>query len=1020
MQEKEVAPGVVIRVPDYFADKPEEVEKLRTHYTNLQNQKNEEARTQQRELGPPSTPNEWVPTGQDYLRHGAAGFQEGGGSLFGLPVDMLTNYAINPALKLAGASPIQEPFMGSATITRGANRAVDLVSRLFGGEGYQPPPPSENFGLRMMRRGGQEAGASLASEVGMIAKGGQLINQGAQQLPRVLEPAASWLGRQWQNTKQGFGNLAIQSAKEPLKSSAVATASGFGGGLVGGVAENAAGPGTIRGDVASILAGTLGGAAVGGTASAINKLPVTAAVKSIGAPFRSQSYFDKRAMTQVGNTLEAAALYPGALSDAPANAALMREAVPGSQPTTGQALNDPGIKSLQAQRSQGLGGEGYHQQQAASETALRDTFDRTLPEGAVGAEQNAWRLGRSEEAGQLQQGLSTAEQARDAALVGNQTGRSQQEVGESLRGTVQQSLADRRIEENRLWNNIPGASGTVVDTQMIRQEAQRIVAEATANGTLDQVPARVRSIAETVQPNYVPRLDAQGNPVLDAQGRPLHDTQAPTRQEWVPDPGGSGSYVQIDRPVTPPMGDQIGLEEALKLRSELGDQIRSLRADPAHDAKQLRDLVQVQAQIDGVLDNHLAGLKPPPGADPQVLADAIENARSFSRSLNQDFRQGNVGRIGASGPTGAPAVAGSDIPNTLTKPDTATAGPENRQQFQRAAGQHPQTETDVRDALLNDALQAARDRNGNIDPNKLRGWITQRGELFGTGPGGTPDSQLLRDFPGLRTRLSNLADLETEVRLLQRRNELVAQGGAASPRDAALAKALDYDFTRDLMKDVMNGKRPMSEAQTILDAARRDPDAMGNIRRAAVEAGAGPDGFKPGSHLNQWLIKNPQVAETIFEPAHLENIRAIAAASENLQAVPAKASKVPGVPDDTGAMAGLLSRFWAVKRGVVSEGWVISERLASMLNKMGALKGIDAYEDLMGQALRNPEKAAEVVAAMREAKNSVEMNRLNRGAQRKRNMFEAAVATKSGEDMRERERVRQRELQDQQRQPEFP
>ena len=392
-----------------------------------------------------------------------------------------------------------------------------------------------------------------------------------------------------------------------------------------------------------------------------------------------------------------------------------------------------------------------------------------------------------------------AEQSR--GQVGRVDERGMSVASVAAREALDQSMTSARTQEHKLWEQIP--RDVPIEPAGVIAARERIRAELLPNENLPQpVETFTGNLARGTGRNVeVSTMTPEGIPMIGTE-----QTQAVTSS-----------------------GD------LLRLRNRALTAAREARGGANPDYSLAR---QMDAIADGALDD-LSRMNVP----------GVEQAREFSRNLNQAMTQGEPGRImqrAARGGQQVPAeltlersFRGSGFTNTGGGTPGATAFRELQQGA--AFGGQGQTMQNAQETFLRGAAQATLGADGRVRPDALNTFLRRNQEV-------------LDQFPQLRNQLSSAESAEriflqvsgiTEKAQRNAAKTLFGQIAGEGNPVAVMRKAIDGDNATQAIESLARS------------AQRAGPDAMGGLRSATLEAlfkkASRGDGVVDFGRLNQSL-----------------------------------------------------------------------------------------------------------------------------------------------------------------------
>ncbi|RIY03501.1 hypothetical protein D3218_01715 [Aureimonas flava] len=301
------------------------------------------------------------------------------------------------------------------------------------------------------------------------------------------------------------------------------------------------------------------------------------------------------------------------------------------------------------------------------------------------------------------------------------------------------------------------------------------------------------------------------------------------------------------------------------------------------------------------------------------------------------------------------------------------------QTFRRAVGDAEATAT-LTPYAVGQARRAALNEDGTFDPAKLDRWRRQHADA-------------LRAMPELGTRLGDvnrLSDTLAETVATERQRVETAQKGAlgrfiGNENPDEVSKTIGGLLTRQ------DGARQLAE---IRRAIGNDPEALEGLRKAAAdfitgrligntEVGtSGQAGIRVEQYQN-FIRQNAEALRTIFSDAEILSMEGIAAdmqrAGRSISAV--KTPGTPGTAQDLMAAQGddspvsILAKIVGASAttggSVTAVGGPVAGTIAGVGTLFGAAlreNGIRRVEDLVKDALLNPDRAAALMSGVRPSK----------------------------------------------------
>ncbi len=552
----------------------------------------------------------------------------------------------------SGAGIVYDPAVGVLNLaSRGLNAAYDAVTGqesdpyLFKPLKEHATAAADAMGLPMPETPLQKVAAPVVEAAATVVPtiGAGIIAKGAQSAPAAVKEAGTFLS--------AAPDIQIASA----------AGSGAGSQVAGAVAEKmGAGEGGQK--AAEIAGGVLGGLTAGAGYTVLKEgIPATGRLaKQLWEDIVSGSGVEKRAgEALLRNSSDPAAL-PGRLTDA-----IDAPSTPGAQPTTAQAVADPGLLAAQNAlqstdpRAAGL----IANRNAANNAAWQSTLDSMAPQGAgADAVQSAVRRAFQSFQGSTDEMIQRATQRAQQAIRDVGPDITPERAGQIIREAVGQEYAAARAATGQAYRAIDPAGQSQIPTAPLYAPAAEAVNTRFSTSTFGTPPDINRILTR------------------------MRDT------------------------------DFASLDQIDGIRRDLGD----IAGDMARSASE-RGIAQ---QLRGQIDDYLARVAEM-GADgsnlsPEQLA-AMRAAREARTLQGETFERGAVGAVTKTKAFGAPAVPDSGVAAEFLF--RGSGSPEAVQQFVAAVGNRPQAVQALQSYAATALRQFATDADGVVNPAKLQRWV---------------------------------------------------------------------------------------------------------------------------------------------------------------------------------------------------------------------------------------------------------------------------------------------------------
>lgn len=407
----------------------------------------------------------------------------------------------------------------------------------------------------------------------------------------------------------------------------------------------------------------------------------------------------------------------------------------------------------------------------------------------------------------------------------------------------------------------------------------------------------------------------------------------------------------------------------LKLRSRILGHQRTLRARGEFDMARILDPIG-----DAILDD-LSGL---PNA---------EEARAFSRQLNDLYTRGEVGRILGLRSTGAPAV-----PPELTLRGVQRGGVEGNitsRSIEEATqqtglpGVRGTTTIQEQEDFIRSVFQQAIDPvTGNVRPQVMANLLRKNKEL-------------LDRFPNLRAAFADARNTQATVEAVARRT---GETMKSLKQRAAFARVADFENPVEGINSVLSSRNPLSEYRQIASIARvrGGPQATAGLRRATLEAlmrRSQQGGSFNGTRLRQLLnediggisLLDVMRQEKIIDPATERRLNIVLDKYEQFENALANADRIDEVVEETPTFLDLLIRIGGAQAAEVSSigqvaggsSLVIAYAGSKAARKIFESVPIQKIQKIIAEGIENPKLMATLlkdtssVAARREMRRQI-------------------------------------------------
>lgn len=453
------------------------------------------------------------------------------------------------------------------------------------------------------------------------------------------------------------------------------------------------------------------------------------------------------------------------------------------RPTTGEALDDPGLISLQRaleRRGEGRGvSKGYtirEEQQASLQEGLAP-LGREIPAPAKAKVIDMFTRRTQAAVKSIEDNLTSAMNKAEAAVAKLGPDASPQEASKVARGHLDKAYKAARTDEKKLWTGIGTGK---FDTSAVREAATKIVLESP---TFDDIPPLILKLAR-IDDELFKHLPMELQNKLSASKETLG-------QVW--------------------LRDKDTIANVLSVRTTAREEVAQLRQEgKGAAARKLSDT------LDTLLDDVV-----PIGRWADKKQDAINAARKFSFSLNETFTRGPIGEILGSTRMGL-RVSPERTLNAVLSPSKGTEGYAALLKSVEGIPDGPKkVEAAVKNFLTAKfAAASISPTTGEFKPNSVDPFLKVNREI-------------IEQFPSLRAEMIDAKNAETLARSVEKstRNEL------KRVTTAEIAARYTNGEPPMQIKAALDGKQPLTDIKKLIALANKDKtgDALQGLKGSFYE-----------------------------------------------------------------------------------------------------------------------------------------------------------------------------------------
>lgn len=401
--------------------------------------------------------------------------------------------------------------------------------------------------------------------------------------------------------------------------------------------------------------------------------------------------------------------------------------------------------------------------------------------------------------------------------------------------------------------------------------------------------------------------------------------------------------------------------ELLRLRNRALTRARQARAQGDLDLAS-----QMDAIAEGAL-NDLGGLS--------------DEARTFSRNLNQRFRQGFAGDVLARDATGGPRIEPEQTLNRAFG-GGGTLGDVRMRQLSEAAefGGQAGAMMTQQDRFLRGAVQSVVDQTtGRVNPTRLAAWQKQ-------------NAAILDRFPQLK---SDLQSAESAQRTFDR-VQAITDKATRNANQTLIARVAGVDNPVGEINRVLSGPNRVTQYASLARSAKNaGPDAVAGLRSATLEGifkgatdQAGNFDFE---RLAQSLLnKGPSGrdqnvlelmrANGVLDAAADERLRAIVNRATRLESALRTPAGVNQLVDDPDALTDFLTRTVGANIGAKAGGGggatlVAASAGSKLMRKYFQKLPANKVQEVLIEAAENPRFMAMLLEKPQSAKQARDLTR---------------------------------------------
>lgn len=751
-----------------------------------------------------------------------------------------------------------------------------------------------------------------------------------------------------------------------------------------------------------------GGLAGGGVGAALTGIPGLVREGASLAGRYLEPFTQGGREQMAGRILRDAATDPQAAREAAA--AGPAELVPGSRPTTFQQTGDMGLGGLERASQTRFPAE-FNQRRADQNQARVAALEGIQPGGAPEKVALSIRSYLDAIDGDASTALAAAQESARTGASGIGAGLRPDETGAAMRASLETARARAKEQERALWSAVDPDGTMAVSAANARGQAADILRTMPASA---KPPAGEEAAVLDVLGRY-------GDVVPFGEVTALSSRlKAAMREERLAN-GESPAYRRMSQLNGAIQRDLDGVVASKVQRDAEAVASGQMRAEDTLEAAMLRQREEWVAgrQAGAGTQARAAGADSPTGfgatgavrpsaipsasggpreaggrlpnspSDPRLSIDGpatfdraaqerLTAANAATRERVQTFDNAMLGPIRRRPATNAPY----DMPNASVPRRVFSANPQSFEAIQtyRHAVGDAEANATLEPYVVGQARQAAMNEDGTFDAGRLARWRQQHQDA-------------LRALPDLDARLADVGRISQTVGdvAVSRRQQVEAVQKGALGRFIGTENPEEVTRTIGGLLSRQDGARQLAQ---IRQAVGDDPEAMEGLRKAAAdfitgrligntEVGTSGQAGIRSDQYQTFIRQNAPALRTIFSEAEVQSMEAVAAdlqraaRSQNAVRIPGQSNTaqdtlaVQGGDSPVSILTKIIGASATTGGGVGAVGGPIAGTIAGVGTLFGAAlreNGIRRVDELVCDALLNPDRAAALMSGVRASK----------------------------------------------------
>lgn len=598
----------------------------------------------------------------------------------------------------------------------------------------------------------------------------------------------------------------------------------------------------------------------------------------------------------------------------------------GFEPTLSQATGDPFFmtKTKAVATADPQLASQMQESLRTQNQIIRESYGSIAPEGDIADTHRALREKFENKQARLDALQGDIANQREKALADIGRAEPPQQAGRGVRGRLTESVDQWKRQAKKNFDAIPKAQD--IPAEDLTDLSRRIIAEA--QDDIDIVPRVATEISGKTKVVDTGLVGPDGLPIMAEKSEPI-----------------TFDYLR-------------------QKRTQLNRELRQIeRGASTVDPQRVGNIKRILGGIEQTLDDWAE-------SGNTAAMRQYRNARQHYREGAEKFRRGETRAVLSRTPAGDLRVPDSAVLDQYVS--TGKGALEKAQEYRRIFGNDPESMDAMVEHLV--ARAAELTPTGKPNPKTIQKYLHKHREV-------------LSQFPEAKKMISDFLKRENIADNLMQQNKAMR-----SEAEKSIAKLyLDVDPEK-LMNRIMSGNNPRQKMREAWKMVSGNPEAKAGLRRGFIDwMGkriiskqpdiAGTEQIMP-NQMRTFMNDNKDFMKQLYTQQELKTIddvldMAIMANRLKGPAMPGGSDTAAKLAQGTMSLNSILSRLYAIERGVVSKGFVAREMGARIGNMIFRGMNEDQAKTLMRDALTNPEVAKALMSKVgtKQSKKSAEFLR---------------------------------------------